>query len=205
MIRNTKKAFTLVELIVVITILAILGTIAFISLQGYSGEAKNSKVTSDLRNIASAIETASTRNSVTIGEVNDNSRITTHDVPTTATFLWDRIVNWVAATSVQIWDSTASYKVWKVKFDTIGQNGEDFKDPNGNNAEYVFATLTHPEFKWYQLAGQVIVNDVKKARVTGTFYTASGATSSGIIAAATDGTVALLDDATITGTDANLY
>jgi len=31
-----KKAFTLVELIVVITILAILWTIAFISLQGYS-------------------------------------------------------------------------------------------------------------------------------------------------------------------------
>jgi prepilin-type N-terminal cleavage/methylation domain-containing protein len=47
--RNTKKqAFTLVELIVVITILAILGTIAFISLQGYSQDAKNSKVTSDL-------------------------------------------------------------------------------------------------------------------------------------------------------------
>ncbi|MDR1987995.1 MAG: prepilin-type N-terminal cleavage/methylation domain-containing protein [Candidatus Peribacteria bacterium] len=33
MIKSTKKAFTLVELIVVVTILAILGTIAFISLQ----------------------------------------------------------------------------------------------------------------------------------------------------------------------------
>ena len=69
MIRNTKKAFTLVELIVVITILAILGTIAFISLQGYSGEAKNSKVTSDLRNIASAIETTSTRNGTILSEM----------------------------------------------------------------------------------------------------------------------------------------
>jgi type II secretory pathway pseudopilin PulG len=45
----------LVELIVVITILAILGTIAFISLQGYSADARNSKRISDLGTIASAI------------------------------------------------------------------------------------------------------------------------------------------------------
>jgi len=54
--RNTKKAFTLVELIVVITILAILGTIAFISFGGQTAGARNTKVTSDIRNIASAIE-----------------------------------------------------------------------------------------------------------------------------------------------------
>ena len=53
--RNTKNAFTLVELIVVITILAILGTIAFISLQGYSADARNSKRTSDIGNIQSAM------------------------------------------------------------------------------------------------------------------------------------------------------
>jgi len=53
--KNTKNAFTLVELIVVITILAILGTIAFISLQGYSADARNSKRTSDIGNIQSAI------------------------------------------------------------------------------------------------------------------------------------------------------
>jgi prepilin-type N-terminal cleavage/methylation domain-containing protein len=53
--RNTKSAFTLVELIVVITILAILGTIAFISLQGYSADARNSKRTSDLNNITSSL------------------------------------------------------------------------------------------------------------------------------------------------------
>jgi len=37
-----KKGFTLVELIVVITILAVLGTIAFLSLQGYSKKSRNS-------------------------------------------------------------------------------------------------------------------------------------------------------------------
>ncbi|MDF1682370.1 MAG: type II secretion system protein [Patescibacteria group bacterium] len=55
--RNTKKAFTLVELIVVITILAVLGTIAFISLQGYSGEARDSKRLSDVNNLSKAVST----------------------------------------------------------------------------------------------------------------------------------------------------
>jgi len=59
--RNTKKqAFTLVELIVVITILAILGTIAFISLQGYSQDAKNSKVTNDISSIAQKVNIRTT-------------------------------------------------------------------------------------------------------------------------------------------------
>jgi prepilin-type N-terminal cleavage/methylation domain-containing protein len=63
------KGFTLVELIVVITILAILGTIAFISLQGYGAEAKNSKVTSDIRNLVSAIETKRTRDAITLSSL----------------------------------------------------------------------------------------------------------------------------------------
>ncbi|MDR0772641.1 MAG: type II secretion system GspH family protein [Candidatus Peribacteria bacterium] len=55
MIKSTKRAFTLVELIVVITILAILGTIAFISLQGYSADARNSKRQNDVNSIAQKI------------------------------------------------------------------------------------------------------------------------------------------------------
>jgi prepilin-type N-terminal cleavage/methylation domain-containing protein len=59
--RSTKnQAFTLVELIVVITILAILGTIAFISLQGYSQDAKNSKVTSDVSSLAQKVNIKTT-------------------------------------------------------------------------------------------------------------------------------------------------
>jgi len=50
LMKNTK-AFTLVELIVVITILAILWTIAFISLQWYSKDTRNSVRLSDLLNI----------------------------------------------------------------------------------------------------------------------------------------------------------
>ena len=51
-----KKAFTLVELIVVITILAILGTIAFISLQWYSRDARDSTRISDISAIKTSLE-----------------------------------------------------------------------------------------------------------------------------------------------------
>ncbi|MDD2745529.1 MAG: type II secretion system protein, partial [Candidatus Gracilibacteria bacterium] len=40
--HDFKKAFTLIELIVVITILAILGTIGFLSIGGYSSKARDS-------------------------------------------------------------------------------------------------------------------------------------------------------------------
>lgn len=56
----SNKGFTLVELIVVITILAILGTIGFISIQGYSAQSRDSKRTSDLRSLASAMTIGTT-------------------------------------------------------------------------------------------------------------------------------------------------
>jgi len=54
--KQNKSAFTLVELIVVITILAILGTIAFISLQWYSKQARDSKRIADISNIKTSLE-----------------------------------------------------------------------------------------------------------------------------------------------------
>lgn len=54
--KNTKIGFTLVELIVVITILAILWTIAFISLQGYSESARDSTRVSDMSKIKTTLE-----------------------------------------------------------------------------------------------------------------------------------------------------
>jgi prepilin-type N-terminal cleavage/methylation domain-containing protein len=53
---NNKSAFTLVELIVVITILAILWTIAFISLQWYSRDSRDSVRISDIASIKTWLE-----------------------------------------------------------------------------------------------------------------------------------------------------
>jgi prepilin-type N-terminal cleavage/methylation domain-containing protein len=54
--NKQKQAFTLVELIVVITILAILWTIAFISLQWYSKDARDSIRISDTSNMKTSLE-----------------------------------------------------------------------------------------------------------------------------------------------------
>lgn len=51
-----KKAFTLVELIVVITILAVLATIGFISMSGYTQSARNWVVLTDLKTLKKAFE-----------------------------------------------------------------------------------------------------------------------------------------------------
>jgi len=59
--RLQKKWFTLVELIVVITILAILWTIAFISLQGYSRDSRDGVRISDLKNIETGLELYKTK------------------------------------------------------------------------------------------------------------------------------------------------
>ena len=63
--RTAQFGFTLVELIVVITILAILATIGFLSLSGYSQDAKNSAIATNVRSIMTLIasESAITNNS----------------------------------------------------------------------------------------------------------------------------------------------
>ncbi|MFZ3232336.1 MAG: type II secretion system protein [Patescibacteria group bacterium] len=67
------SGFTLVELIVVITILAILAAIGFLALSGYSQDAKDSAVRSNVRLIQTAIssESAITGNSARYYVVHD--------------------------------------------------------------------------------------------------------------------------------------
>jgi len=54
--KQQKQGFTLVELIVVITILAILWTIAFISLQWYSKDSRDSVRISDVSKLKTSLE-----------------------------------------------------------------------------------------------------------------------------------------------------
>lgn len=142
--RKVQKGFTLVELIVVITILAILATIAFISLQGYSQDAKNSKVASDLRTIASSIE-ASLTEGKTVNSVDD---------------VLDNAVNTSASGAVGTFGSGAytiadgtNYGLGGVNFVALKQNGDDFKDTD--NRQYYYAYAASGADAYYQLAGEV--------------------------------------------------
>ncbi|MFZ3233412.1 MAG: type II secretion system protein [Patescibacteria group bacterium] len=74
--RFVKKfGFTLVELIVVITILAILATVGFLALSGYTQEANVSVMKMNARSIYSAIsaESALTGNSPRYYVIHDSS------------------------------------------------------------------------------------------------------------------------------------
>ncbi len=140
-----SKGFTLVELIVVITILAILGTIAFVSLQGYSQDAKNSKVASDIRTIVTFIETKLTQGKIYMTDLVDDdidlSSTNKNGINTSETF----------GSGIKLSDST--YKVGAINFTWLKQNGNDFKDSENN--DYVAAVaINGSDNSYYQIAGQ---------------------------------------------------
>lgn len=107
--KNKNKAFTLVELIVVITILAILWTIAFISLQWYTAEARDSKRLSDITNILKKIAVEETKWSK-MDDLIDNQTSST----------W--IIN----------SQNVNVTKWIPKFIEIKEDWKNFKDPVTN-------------------------------------------------------------------------
>jgi len=122
----TKKAFTLVELIVVITILAILWTIAFISLQWYSRDARDWTRISDIKSTEVWLELFSIK--VWKYPVPDNSvAYTWWSAVITQGILWE----WV----------TRNTKLNKIVVDPL------------TKANYVYSTFWN--WRYYQLAADV--------------------------------------------------
>lgn len=148
---NTKKAFTLVELIVVITILAILGTIAFISLQGYSADARNSKRTEDLNNLAGSVNIKTTKGSPLLSFVADNTA--------------------EPATLPQIGGETATsnvdYKAGTPNHTALGVKAEDFKDPTDADYRVGATTKKNGQFEFAASMENGAGDDT--AKVTGNY------------------------------------
>lgn len=117
---NVQKAFTLVELIVVITILAILWTIAFLSMQWYSADARNSKRVSDLNSISNAVSVWSTSWVSIISYTTD-----TGSVLSTLQLAWTWATPWT------------DYTAGPINYSVLWIKAEDFQDPL-DGTPYVF-------------------------------------------------------------------
>ncbi len=184
--KNTQKGFTLVELIVVITILAILGTIAFISLQGYSQDARDSKVVSDVRSLASVIETKITEGKLSslgsiVGTAVAGNGVTAVSGGT-ATYLSGEVL------------TGSTYNVGNIDWLVLQQDSSDFTDANGAEL-YRVATLQQTTDgktnQMYQVAGLKGPAGAFVASIKGNYiYNA---------AVATDATGLVSDSAAATG------
>ncbi|NUJ97725.1 type II secretion system protein [Candidatus Gracilibacteria bacterium] len=149
--KNLKRGFTLVELIVVITILAILGSIAFISLQGYSSDARNSKRTSDLGSIESAISTQLAEGQAILSFVSGSA------------------VNQLTTPSIAGSNSTtADYNAGTVNYSALPVKSTDFQDPSGN-ASYVMGVTTRKNGKHELAASMEQGAGSKVAKVIGDY------------------------------------
>lgn len=204
--KKLQKGFTLVELIVVITILAILGTIAFISLQGYSQDAKNAKVNQDLATLGSAIEIANTDGTLSgfdalIDQSGDGATFATNNVVTGNITIFDNS----NASSTGAIASASTYDVGILDFAAIRQSGGDFKDSSGN--EYVAAVAYSGATAYYQLAGQTKGATDFTAVVKGNYVAQTGDVD-GLISNSAVGTTTGIESGDNLGTataDINLY
>lgn len=132
--EDNNKAFTLVELIVVITILAVLWTIAFISFQGYTINARDSVRKNDINSIMSSLEYFSL-NTWFYPEPSNSNQIS---------FSWAEV--WTQWT---IWDDLILRlgKISKKPVDPLTQSEYTYSRLNTKN-EYQIAAIFESETAW---------------------------------------------------------
>jgi len=154
--KNTRKGFTLVELIVVITILAILGSIAFVSLQGYSADARNSKRTSDLNSLQNAMSVKTTEGASLMSFVSSttDAKLSTVSIGGTT-------------------PASGEYDAGTPNYSALGVKQADFQDPLSNTDYKVGATSL--KLGQYELAASMEQGSGNKvAKIVGN-YTARDA------------------------------
>lgn len=170
---KATKGFTLVELIVVITILAILATIGFLSLQGYTQDAKETKTVANLRTVASSLvnESAITGNSFEYYMSTGSENALANDDYT------------IYGTSASL-TGGVNYNAGKVKASALKIDGSKFfdKDTAGNTEEFRVAAVTLSETvngktrqrASFQVAGTLKGTTGETALVEGTFAPQTG-------------------------------
>jgi len=143
-----KQAFTLVELIVVITILAILWTIAFLSLQWYSKDARDSTRISDINNIEISLELFS---------------LSTWKYP-----LPDNAQNVTYSWSVVVWKQ---WTIWNWVVTNLSRNISAIPLDPLFGTQYLYSTLENK--KEYELMSLYEWNNIGSKWLLNTTYAAS--------------------------------
>jgi len=147
--KNNQTGFTLVELIVVIAILAILWTIAFISIQSYAAISRNAVRIDGIWKIATALEVRKTSGGNVLSFIDS-----WQEVPSAQ-------IGWGSA---NIW---VDYKAWSINMSALQLRSRDFKDPSTDDVLRAWATAK----KWgeYQVIATLEDNGSNLSKISGTY------------------------------------
>ncbi len=184
------SAFTLVELIVVITILAVLATVGFLSLQGYTKDASKSAVKANLKTLAQAVSSESAKNG------DSPRRYIIHSgalVLSGATFSGTTLIPGPFTTP------GTNYSAGTADFGALRTDASKFRNPDGTPFRFAaldtFETLPSGRIRsrpFFQVAGFPEAGTGTIA-VEGTYPTSVGGSSAGLIASSSGSTTALAD------------
>lgn len=149
--KKSRIAFTLVELIVVITILAILWTIAFITLQWYSMDARDSKRVSDVRSLLNKIN------------VENVKWVEYEKMLSATTFSW---TTQIKENPLKINGEDKTWYQGIVNFSQLKEDGKSFKDPRDKVTDYPMAyaewsVWVEPNTVSYKFVEMATINERK--------------------------------------------
>ena len=138
-----KNAFTLVELIVVITILAVLATIWFIAFSWNTSKARKVKLQSNIKNINKLLSTK-------LSSWEDIDLFLTGNLLSTN---WVNTGATIGSWAYILWD--LEYKVWNLNFFKLQINWDNFKiETDSWDKDYIFSYLITPDIIFHQIAGE---------------------------------------------------
>jgi prepilin-type N-terminal cleavage/methylation domain-containing protein len=184
----SARAFTLVELIVVITILAILATVGFLSLQGYTKDARNSTTRANLQTISTTLSNAAAEETLPFTSY--------------ATGTGNNLDNFGSGSRTVFSGSTLSslaalglYRAERVDFAKLRVNPDKFND---DGKAYLFGAVTVSETdprtgiarprSAFQLAATVYEGTADRAYVQGNYAKTAGINDSDGLIWGTGGT-----------------
>ena len=154
------EGFTLVELIVVITILAILATVGFLSLSGYSDDARTATVKANVRTVYSAILTESTTSG------NSPRYYVNHDPAAALSGAFVFVDGkQVALSGGQFGDPGTNYSAGNPRWDRLRMNGDKFRLSFGGSSHGLGGFGTSVQYASAYSTGELAIGAVDTTKI----------------------------------------